>query len=217
MLMNLSSYIASSVGKKSIMSLTGALLGGFLFTHLAGNTSMFLGRESFISYAEHLHSLGPLIHLFELVLAGLFVLHVLFAFITYFQNIGARPNRYAVNRSNGGSTFSSKSMPYTGVLIFLFIIVHLATFHFTDHSIAIADIVRNNLQNPLMCLYYIVSLAALGIHASHGFWSLFQSLGINHPQYNSCIRQGAVIVSVLGAGIYISIPVPTYLFKNFLL
>ena len=215
--MTLSSYLGSSIGKKSVMSVTGALLGGFLLTHLAGNTTIFFGRQSFIAYAEHLHSLGPVLHLFEFILLSFFVLHVYFALLVYFQNLRARPDRYAVDRSSGGRTLASMSMPYTGLLIFVFIIIHLLTFHFTDHSITIADIVRNNLGNPIMCGYYIVSLLALGIHTSHGFWSLFQSLGIHHHRYDTFLRQGAIVVSVIGAGIYIAIPLFTYLFKNFLL
>jgi succinate dehydrogenase / fumarate reductase cytochrome b subunit len=68
-----------------------------------------------------------------------------------------------------------------------------------------------------MCLFYIVSLLALALHTSHGFWSLFQSLGVNHPSYNTFLRQGAIIVSILGAAFYIAIPVVTFLFNNFLL
>ncbi len=199
------------------MSVTGALLGVFLLTHLVGNTTMFLGRDSFIAYAQQLHSLGPLIHVFEIGLLILFVLHVYFALQVYFANLKARPDCYAVNRSSGGRTIASQTMPYTGVLIFIFILSHLSTFHFTDHSITIADIVRNNFRNPLVCTYYIISLLALAIHTSHGFWSLFQSLGINHPRYNTLLRQGAIIVSVLGISLYIAIPVVTYLFSNFLL
>lgn len=215
--MNIAKFFASSVGKKTTMSITGAILGGFLLTHLAGNATMLFGRESFLSYAEHLHSLGSLIHLFELGLLVVFVLHVCFALMIYFENLKARPVRYAVDRSSGGSTYASRTMPYTGAFIFVFIIVHLINFHFTDHSISIADIVRNNLSNPILCFYYVVAVFAVGMHTSHGFWSLFQTLGVNHPHYDNFLRQGAVIISVIGAAIYSTFPILTYFFKSFLL
>nr|MBF0222549.1 succinate dehydrogenase cytochrome b subunit [Desulfobulbaceae bacterium] len=215
--MNITHFFASSVGKKAIMSLTGAMLGLFLLTHLAGNISMFFGRESFIAYAEHLHSLGSLIHLFEFGLLIVFILHVYYALMLFFENRKARPVRYAVDRSSGGSTYASKTMPYTGAFIFVFIFVHLMNFHFTDHSISIADIVRNNLQNPLLSFYYVASVFALGMHTSHGFWSLFQTMGINHPRYDNFLQQGAIVISVIGAAIYSSFPAFTYLFKSFLL
>ena len=199
------------------MSVTGFLLGGFLLVHLVGNATAFLGRKVFISYASHLHSLGPIIHILETGLITLFALHVYTALRLYFENLQARPDRYTINRSSGGRTFASHTMPYTGVLIFIFIILHLKGFHFADPSISVADTLRNNLRNPATCLYYIVSLLAIAIHTSHGFWSLFQSLGVNHPRYNNFLRQGAIIVSILGAAFYIAIPVATFLFTNFLL
>lgn len=215
--MGISRFVRSSIGKKTVVSFTGACLGFFLLVHLAGNSTVFLGRSSFLNYAEHLHSLGPLLHLFELGLVFIFLCHLLFALLTYLENLKARPLPYAVNRSSGGRTFASQTMPYSGLIIFIFILVHLKTFHFTDHSITIADIVRHKLQSPSMCIFYIISLLALATHTSHGFWSLFQSFGINHPRYNSLLRQGAIVVSVLGGALYIAIPVATYLLTDFLI
>ena len=215
--MKITRFFSSSVGKKSVMSITGFLLGCFLLLHLAGNTTVFLGRNAFISYATHLHSLGPIIHIFEAGLVTVFILHVFFALRLYIENLSARPERYAMDRSSGGRTFASRTMPYTGVLILIFIILHLKNFYFTDSSIPIADTVRTSLRNPVICLYYVVSLLILGIHTSHGFWSLFQSLGVNHPHFNEFLRQGAIIVSVLGAGVFMAIPIAAFLFNNFLL
>ncbi|HHB76999.1 MAG TPA: succinate dehydrogenase, partial [Desulfobulbus sp.] len=106
---------SSSVGKKYIMALTGFMLGGFLLVHAAGNTSIFWGRHAFNSYAEHLHSLGFLITIAELVLLTIFLLHIITGISLFLQNLGARDSRYAVQKSAGGRTWGSRTMPYTGL------------------------------------------------------------------------------------------------------
>ena len=119
------SLYRSSVGKKSIMAASGLLLTLFIVTHLLGNSISFLGREAFNSYAERLHSLGVLIYFFELGLLILFLIHILTGVILYFENLGARPSRYSVDTSEGGRSWGSRTMPYTGLIILVFIIVHL--------------------------------------------------------------------------------------------
>ncbi len=196
---------SSSVGKKYIMALTGFMLGGFLLVHAAGNTSIFWGRHAFNSYAEHLHSLGFLITIAELVLLTIFLLHIITGISLFLQNLGARDSRYAVQKSAGGRTWGSRTMPYTGLAILAFILMHLINFHFVDHHQPIADIVKPVLSNPLYSLFYGTAMFVLGLHVSHGFWSIFQSLGINHPKYNSLLRCISWIGCILIAGIFIAI------------
>ncbi len=77
----------SSIGKKVVMALTGTCLGIFLLAHMLGSSTVFWGRAAFINYAEHLHSLGPLLHLAELGLLTVFVLHIFFAVTLYLENL----------------------------------------------------------------------------------------------------------------------------------
>ena len=191
----------SSLGKKYIMAITGLMLGGFLLVHAAGNSSIFWGRNAFISYAEHLHSLGPLVPLAEIILLSIFALHVITGISLFLQNLLARAERYAVNKAAGGRTWGSRTMPYTGALILLFILLHLFNVRFTDQSVPVADIVRNILTNPFYTLLYTAGVAVLGLHISHGFWSLFQTLGINHPRYNTFIN----LTSYLLCGLIIAV------------
>lgn len=186
-----SQAFTSSLGKKYIMALTGFMLGGFLLVHALGNSSIFWGREAFISYAEHLHSLGPLIPVAEIILFLIFFLHVFTGINLFILNKQARTDRYAVSKQAGGRTWGSRSMPYTGVGILIFILVHLLNVRFTDQSVPVADIVGNILEQPLYTLVYGIGIAVLGIHVSHGFWSLFQTLGMNHPRYDSVIQKSA--------------------------
>ncbi len=211
------SLYSSSVGKKSIMAASGLLLSFFLFTHLAGNSFAFLGREAFNAYAEQLHSWGILVSFFEIGLLALFLIHVLTGAILYFENLRARPSRYSVNTSEGGRSWGSRTMPYTGTIILIFIIVHLKNFHFTDKSVPIADLVREILSRPGLAFYYIFSLIALALHLSHGFWSLFQTMGLNHQKYNKLLLKGALVISILLSTVFILIPILTLISRNFLL
>jgi succinate dehydrogenase / fumarate reductase cytochrome b subunit len=211
------SFYRSSVGKKSVMAASGLLLSFFLIAHLGGNSFSFLGRDAFNAYADQLHSWGILIVCFEAVLFSLFLIHILTGIFLFMENLRARPSRYVVNTSEGGRSWGSRTMPYTGAIIFIFIIVHLRNFHFSGKDLLTADLVREILTNPLLAFFYIFSLVALALHLSHGFWSLFQTIGFNHEKYNGVILKGAILVSIILCGVYILIPVLTLVSRNFLL
>jgi len=214
---SIGSLYRSSVGKKSIMAASGLLLSLFLLTHLLGNSVSFLGRDAFNAYAEKLHSLGGLVYVFEIGLLTLFLIHIITGIILYVENLQARPARYSVNTAEGGRSWGSRTMPYTGVIIIVFIIVHLLNFHFTDKSVPVADLVRGLLSRPPLALFYIVSLLAVALHLSHGAWSLFQSIGFNHDKYNGLLLKGALAFSILVGTVFILIPVLALVSRSFLL
>ncbi|AOY59478.1 MULTISPECIES: succinate dehydrogenase cytochrome b subunit [Desulfococcus] len=204
--------VGTSIGKKLFMALTGLGFIGFLSGHLAGNLTIYGGKDAFNSYAEHLHSLGPLITLMELGLLTFAVVHVGVGLYLFYQNYTARPVRYAVNKSGGGRTIGSQTMPYTGILMLLFIIFHLLNFHFVDKThTTIFEIVSNAFSNPLYVITYVAAMIVVAVHVSHGFWSAFQTLGANHPKYMPIIHVAGIAFSILvGVGfgfipIYVSI------------
>ncbi len=184
------------------MALTGLAFCGFLAAHLAGNLMLYGGADAFNSYAEHLHSLGPLLTVAELGLLALFLVHVLTGLVLFLQNLKARPQRYAVDHSAGGRTLGSRTMPYTGVLIFMFIVYHLMNFHFVDKShTTIFAIVAAAFANPIQMILYIAAVIVVAVHVSHGFWSLFQTFGANHPKYMPAIKMlGILFAVVVGLG-----------------
>ena len=202
----------SSIGKKLMMAITGLSFCAFLAGHLAGNLTIYAGKDAFNSYAEHLHSLGPLITAAELGLLLFAVIHIITGLTLYFQNITARGQRYAVNKKGGGRTIGSATMPYTGMILLVFIIMHLLNFHFVDKSeTTIAQLVTQTFQYPLWVVIYILAMIAAALHVSHGFWSAFQTIGANHTKYMPFIMVFSIIFSlVVGFGfgllpIYISI------------
>ena len=124
--------LGSSVGKKLLMAVTGLGLIGFLAVHLLGNVMAFAGAEAFNGYAAKLHSLQPYLTVFNIGLATLGLVHIVVGTILFFENLKARPTRYKIYQNPGGRTIGSYTMPYTGVLILLFVIFHLFKFTFVD-------------------------------------------------------------------------------------
>ncbi len=200
----------SSIVKKMIMAVTGAMLGGFILVHLAGNTTIFAGGAAFLSYAEHLHSLGPFLIVAEVVLLIVFFLHVFFGVSLSIANLKARPERYSVNKNDGGRTIGSMTMPYTGVIIAVFLGIHLSTLSFFGEELSVLDLLRGYLGQPMMVMIYILGLLALTMHISHGFWSMFQTFGVNHPKYDCFIKTTTLLVALMAGAVYILIPILVY-------
>lgn len=209
-------FVASSIGKKSIMALSGGLLSLFLLVHTAGNFTMFFGRDPFNSYAAHLHSLGFILYFVEAGLFLLFLIHITVATLLFLENLKARPVRYHVSKTGGGRTPGSGTMPYTGLFILLFLMVHISDFQAAGFARP-SEAVRQILSRPPYAFFYAAAITALALHLSHGCWSMFQSLGINHPNYNRLLRLSALIFS-LGVGtILILIPALAVFYDQFLL
>ena len=200
----------SSVGKKLLMALTGLSFCGFLAGHLAGNLTIYGGKNAFNSYAKHLHSLGPLLTLAEWTLLFFAVVHVCTGLILFYQNFTARTSRYAVNKKAGGRTIGSATMPYTGILLLVFIIFHLINFHFVDKSsTSIYQIVAQTFENPIYVVIYILAMIVVALHVSHGLWSAFQTIGLNHEKYMPFIMALSIVFSLaVGFGFGV---IPIYL------
>lgn len=188
----------SSIGKKLLMAVTGLSFCAFLTAHLIGNLTLYAGRDAFNSYAEHLHSLGPLITVAETGLLFFGIIHVLTGIFLFFQNIAARPARYEVNKKAGGRTFGSATMPYTGLILIAFITFHLINFHFIDKTgTTIFQIVQSAFARPAYIAIYVLAVITAAFHVSHGLWSAFQTLGLNHPKYMPLIRKAGIAFSIL--------------------
>ncbi len=190
--------IGTSIGKKLLMGITGLSFCSFLLAHLAGNLTLYFGKDAFNSYAEHLHALGPLITIAELGLLSFALVHVLTGLTLFYQNLRSRPSRYKVNKSAGGRSIGSSTIPYTGLILLLFVIIHLLDFHFVDKSgTTIYQIVSGSFSNPISVAFYIFAMIVVGIHVSHGFWSAFQTIGVNHPKYTPLIKATSIIFSLI--------------------
>jgi len=213
---NVSQLLSSSVGKKVVMASSGGLLSLFLLIHLAGNSTMFFGRDSFNSYAEHLHSLGFLLHIFEAGLLAVFLLHISFGLLLYIENLRARPVRYVVTTNHGGRTPGSRTMVYTGLIVLLFLLIHVNNFQ-TGEGVPPSSAVKSVLSQPGYTFIYWLAMLALSLHISHGCWSMFQSLGLNNTPYDRLLQNMALTFSIVTGAIFILIPTLALFFNGFLL
>jgi len=198
----LTKTVNSSVGKKQFMAVTGLGFCCFLAIHLFGNMFVYLGKDAFNSYVDHLHALGPLVTISEIGLVIFALIHICMAAILFLQNLAARPVGYVVKRNAGGRTPASATMPYTGLLILIFIIIHMVTFKFADHShMTVYEVVETALSNMPVLVFYILSTVVVAFHVNHGLWSAFQTFGANHPKYMPIIRGFGIVYSlIIGIG-----------------
>lgn len=183
-------FMNSSIGKKILMALTGFLLCGFLITHLLGNLLLFVGEEAFNDYVYNLKSLGVLLKVAELGLAGLFLAHIVNGIKLSLENKDSKFIENDINDAAANSTVASRTMPYTGGIILIFLILHLYHFWFrfnvvetgmTYYQIVLSS--EYGFGNPILSGFYIICMGLLAFHLRHGFQSAFRSLGFNNQKY----------------------------------
>jgi succinate dehydrogenase / fumarate reductase cytochrome b subunit len=204
---------SSSIGKKQVMAVTGLLFCLFITVHLTGNLTIYAGKESFLSYVDHLHSIEALVTLAEFGLIFFAVLHIGMGLYLFFENRIARPVAYAVKKSAGGQTIGSSTAPYSGALILVFVIFHLIKFRFVDKMTINDFTILSDTFAPFgfWTVFYVVGVTIVAVHVSHGAWSLFQTLGLSHPKYMPLIERLAIVFSlIIGIG-FASIPVFLFL------
>lgn len=193
----------TSLGKKLLMAVTGLGFLGFIIVHLLGNLTLYAGHEGvFNAYVAKLHQYEALILVAEIGLFALAVIHVTTGLLLFLANRSARSVRYAVTKSGGGRTVGSATMPYTGLAILLFVILHLSNFTFADVTDrTMYDVVAATFSSWIYIIVYVAAVVAVAIHVRHGFWSLFQTIGLNHEKYMPALRAISVALAViLGVG-----------------
>ena len=201
--------LSTSVGKKQLQAVTGLFFLLFLAGHLLGNLSIYGGSAAFVSYAQHLHALGKLLLAAEVLLAAALIIHVILGLILFFENRSARPVRYTMDKSGGGRTFSSQTMPYTGLLILGFIGVHLSNFshHLVDQTNrTIFQITVAVFSHKGYLAFYLFSMVIVALHVRHGLWSAFQTVGANHPKYMPFIEKLSIVFAVIVGIVFGSLP-----------
>lgn len=198
--------LSSSIGKKVVVAVAGLLLCGFLLTHLAGNMFLFVGEDAFNHYAKTLIE-SPIILPAELGLAAIFLTHILLSLKVTWENRQARPTRYEMFVSKGGRTVGSATMAVSGLLVLVFLVVHIKTFKFVDHSAGLYRVVMDAFANKAYAGFYIVAMAALGLHLSHGVQSAFQTFGLRHPRYTPLIKAAGIFFAVAVATGFATLPI----------
>lgn len=201
-------FCTTSIGKKIIMACSGLLLVLFLCTHAAGNLTIYHSSKIFQQYADQLHSHPLIVFFFSCSLLVIFLIHIGYGLYLFYENYNVSKSRYAVTTRvvKEKNTFAAKTMPYSGLIILLFLLVHISGFTFAPEDVLISVTVEKLLSGFFYSLFYIVSFCALALHLSHGFWSMLQTFGANHPRYNVLIGKLTYIVPIVFLVIFSGIP-----------
>ena len=193
-----STFLSSPIGKKMGMALTGLILYGFLVGHLLGNLLLLKddGGRSFNAYSDFLIN-HPLLIPAEIFLVIVFALHLFLAISVTRDNRRARTVGYQTTQSVGGRSFASHTMIYSGVVILVFLVLHLKTFKYGDKPSGLYDLVLATFQQTGYLIWYAVAMLVLGFHLWHAFHSAFQTLSIRSDKIKSL---GLVLCLVLALG-----------------
>lgn len=209
---------STALGKKYVMAITGIMMIGYIIAHMIGNLKMYLGPEDINHYGEFLRELlVPLLPrtvtlwLLRIGLLGATVMHIHAAYGLTVINHQARSVKYQSARDYQVANFASRTMRWTGIIIVLFVLWHLADLTWgttnaigTDGTFVRGDVYNNlvrSFNRVPVAILYIVANIALGIHLFHGVWSLFQSMGWNNPRFNKWrryIATGIATIVVVG-------------------
>jgi succinate dehydrogenase / fumarate reductase cytochrome b subunit len=214
-------FTNSSVGKKLTMAVAGSFLIVFLVVHLIGNITLYFGPNTFNGYVSALDVVKPAIRVVEIVLLAAFVLHIFNGIRLWFENKKARGTNYKINAASENSTLFSRTMLLTGSIVFIFLVLHLATFfwrfNFYDPSGLASDhlyytIVVNFFQIWWYVALYIIAVILLGFHLNHGFQSAFQTFGWNHKKYFPLVKRIGSIYAIVMAFGFASMPIYFFFF-----
>ncbi len=205
-------FYDSTVFKKAVMAVTGLILFAFVIGHLIGNLQVYEGADKMNAYGRFLRIEPVLLWAVRLILLTAVGLHIWMTVQLALLKNKARPVGY-VKKDNSHSSYASRTMYWSGPIIAAFIIYHI--LHLTL-GVAQPNGFREGLpyenlvlgfQNPLVSGFYIVAMCLLCLHLYHGVFSMFQSLGANHPVYTPMLRKFAAGIAFAIAIGYISIPI----------
>jgi len=214
--MRLLKVLSTSVGKKWLVGLTGLGLSGFVLTHMAGNMLIITGAEAYNRYGYMLIT-NPLLPLAEIGLVVMLLVHMGLAMSLARANHaakGVKPYTTPTKDQCDRASFASRSMVLTGLLVFVFLVLHLITFKYGDHYTAVYGgvemrdlhrLIVEKFKDPIYVGWYVFSLLVLGVHLSHGASSFLQSLGMGSTR-NSCLKRiGYAFAAIVSLG-FISQP-----------
>lgn len=211
----------TTIGKKIIMAISGMIWMGFAIGHLSGNLLAFSGPKAFNEYAGFLRDTPALLWGTRFALLFATLAHVGSALALWNRNKEARPSRYK-KTADRATDFAAKTMYWTGPVLLFYILFHLVHLTlggaiFGDASLFGIEGYTFSTENPynnmvygfqhwIVVVPYILGVCALGMHLFHGFSSMFQTLGANHPKYNAIWTNGAPVLAALITAGFLSIP-----------
>lgn len=208
-------FLQSTLGLKILMALTGVVLVGFVLIHMLGNLQIFIpfdgqsGEAAIDTYGYLLKSNAAVLWGARFVLLGSVVGHIFAAVKLTNRSNSARPREYELRRWFSDS-YAVRTMRWGGVIVLLFIIYHLLHFtvgvdaalftevkHCSTETCFVRENVIRGFQQPFISVFYMIAQIALGLHLTHGVWSLFRTLGFTSQQWNARSRVLAMVIGGL--------------------
>lgn len=220
----MSSFLNASIGRKVFMSLTGLFLILFLVVHLTVNLFLtFDDTGNLFNVAAHFMATNPFIRIMEPILALGFVIHIIWSGWITLVNQNARPQGYAAGDKLLSWWAPSKNMFVLGSLVLIFLVIHIMDFwikmRFTgdallDKATGLEAGVHNSyalvsylfINNMIYDILYIAGSLLLGFHISHGFWSAFQTIGINNIVWMKRLKNISIFFGYVFAIGFAAIP-----------
>ncbi len=219
--------LKSQIGRKILTGLTGLGLIIFVVFHLIGNLKLFGASTAFNIYTHTLESLGWILYTLEILLAIGFLLHAYLGISIWWKRRKSRPENYDeyqgkqphLDHNEDHNDWASRSMIFTGIVLLVFLVLHLKTFKFGDTAPIVINgtqmrnlkaLVIETFQNPWYAFGYTFVMILLGIHLKHGFWSAFTSLSMKRKKYSAVIYTIGIIVALLLTVGFLFIPLYIY-------
>ena len=200
----------TTVGKKILMAGTGIILVLYVLAHMMGNLQIYIGAKQIDAYARLLHSVPPLLWAARSVLIFCVLVHIVAAVQLWLRNRASRPVKYRIFRPPEVD-IAARTMVWSGPILLAFIIYHLLHLTTGDAHPQYEELAPfHNVVTGLAVWWaagiYIVANLLLAFHLYHGVWSLFQTLGWDHPRWGRCRRVLAAAIAVVVGTANISIP-----------
>lgn len=210
-------FYHTTIGKKVVMAVTGAIWVGYVLAHMFGNLKIFVGPETINAWGEFLRTFGAdivgrggVLWIARAVLLVALVLHIATAIQLKRLDRASRPVAYR-QRGYVNTDFAARTMGWGGAFILIFVIYHVlhmttGTLHPNFEEGSIYQNLVIGLGQPLVGAFYVLAMVVLGLHLYHGTWSLFQSLGVNAFPRSGALRRLGQLVAVVVAGGFMLVP-----------
>jgi len=219
--MNIKQTLLSSIGQKVLLATSGLIMFFlFLIPHMGGNVLFLFGPDLFNSYAHHLHQLVPIVIGIEVLMLASITTHMAMAFRVAFANAKAHGKRLT-QKATPERSIAARLMPMSGGMIFIFIAKHLFDFKFyekaqtTLHNEKVYDVYNMVLlrfqDDPVHLVFYVLFMAAVGLHLSHALQSALQTYGLYVPRKGSKIKLISTLIAIGMAGTFAIIPIVAFI------
>ncbi|MET9106929.1 succinate dehydrogenase [Streptomyces zhihengii] len=211
-------FWGSTLGKKTVMAVSGLIMLGYLVAHMFGNLKIFFGPEEFNAYGHWLRTMGaPVLHyswalwLVRVLLLAAVVGHAVSAYQLSRRDIRARPTGYVHKRPR--ASYATRTMRWGGVILALFIVWHILDLT-TGHAHPGGFQEGHPYQNVVDTFstwygntVYIAAVTAMGLHVRHGFWSAAQTLGAGNAARDRALKAVADLLALALTAGFVSVPV----------